>query len=213
MTSRPLPPKPPFTLAGLLRKMFVRDKLERRFNRRNPHLVYPDQTFGKWTYGVPLVHNWPGSGKLYVGAFCSIAEGVQIFLGGEHRADWITTYPFIDFWKAARNIKGHPKTKGNVVIGNDVWIGQEALILSGVNIGDGAVIGARSVVSRDVPPYHVVAGNPARIIRARFDSETIRRIAATRWWEWEDARIEKAIPLMSSNDIGHFLKLYESGMI
>jgi acetyltransferase-like isoleucine patch superfamily enzyme len=193
--------------------LLIRDKLKRRFNRRNPNLTYPEYSFGKWTYGVPLVHNWPGGSKLSVGAFCSIAEGVQIFLGGEHRTDWVTTYPFIDFWKAALDIKGHPKTKGDVVIGNDVWIGQEALILSGVNIADGAVIGARSVVCSDVPPYHIVAGNPARIIKARFDPNTIQRLSATHWWDWEDARIEQAIPLMSSSHIEHFLDLYETGEI
>ena len=204
---------PPVTLANLLQKLLVRDKLKRRFNRRDPSLVYPEYVFGKWTYGVPLVHNWPGGANLRVGAFCSIAEGVQIFLGGEHRTDWVTTYPFIDFWKTAREIKGHPKTKGDVVIGNDVWIGQEALILSGVSIGDGAVVGARSVVSRDIPPYHIVAGNPAKIVRTRFNQETIQRLAATRWWDWEDARIEKAMPMMSSTDIAHFLDLYDTGQI
>lgn len=210
--SRP-PPRPPVTLAGLLRKLLVRDKLKRRFERRNPATVYPEHSFGKWTYGVPLVHSWPGSARLSVGAFCSIAEGVQIFLGGEHRADWVTTYPFIDFWAAARDIRGHPRTKGDVTIGNDVWIGQEAMILSGVSIGDGAVVGARAVVSGDIPAYHIAAGNPARVIRARFDPDTIRRLSATRWWDWDDARIRKAIPLMSSGDIAYFLDLYDAGTI
>lgn len=207
------PPKPPLTWEGLLRKMMVRDKLRRRFNRRDPSQVYPEYAFGKWTYGVPMVHNWPGGAVLSVGAFCSIAEGVQIFLGGEHRTDWVTTYPFIDFWRAGREIKGHPGTKGDVVIGNDVWIGQEAMILSGVHVGDGAVIGARAVVVGDVPPYHIVAGNPARIIRARFDAETIERLLAIRWWEWDDSRIERAIPELSSGDIPRFIQLCETGKV
>lgn len=198
-------------LDRLYQKLFMRDKLARRFQRRNPSRLHPNAHFGKWTYGLPKIHSWAGSAKLRVGAFCSIAEGVQIFLGGEHRSDWVTTYPFIDFWHAGRNIQGHPTSKGDVVIGNDVWIGQEAIILSGVQIGDGAVIGARSVVSKDVPPYGIVAGNPARLVRFRFDEKTIHQLTKVAWWNWDDARIERAIPFLSNSDISQFLKLVDTG--
>lgn len=200
-------------LNGLLRKVFVRDKLARRLERRNPILFYPQYSFGKWTYGVPKIHSWPGCSTLHVGSFCSIAEGVQIFLGGEHRSDWVTTYPFVDFWRTGKDIKGHPRTKGDVIIGNDVWIGHEAVILSGVRIGDGAVIGARAVVSKDIPPYGIVAGNPARLIRHRFDTETILRLLDCQWWNWDDGRIEKAIPYLSQQDIASFLDRVESGQL
>ena len=108
-------------------------------------------------------------------------------------------------WKSGKHILGHPKTKGDVKIGNDVWIGKEAIILSGVNIGDGAVIGARSLVSRDVQPYAIVGGNPAREIRKRFNDQTIQELLEIRWWEWEPNRIEKALPILLSNNIDKFI--------
>ena len=137
---------------------------------------------------------------LEVGAFCSIAGGVQIFLGGEHRLDWVTTYPFNVLWPAGRQFRGHPRSKGDVTIGNDVWIGAEAVILSGVTIADGAVVGARSVVTRDVPAYTLVAGNPARTVRKRFDDETIEALRALRWWQWDDTRIAEMMPYLLNDD-------------
>ena len=160
---------------------------------------------GRATYGDPLVHDWGEGARLRIGAFCSIADGVQIFLGGEHRPDWVTTYPFNAMWPSAESFKGHPATKGDVTIGNDVWIAREAMILSGVTIGDGAVIGARAVVSKDVAPYAVVAGNPARVLRHRFEPAVIERLLALRWWDWDDARIEAQLPLMLASDVVAFL--------
>jgi acetyltransferase-like isoleucine patch superfamily enzyme len=142
---------------------------------------------------------------LRIGAFCSIVDGVQIFLGGEHRTDWVTTFPFSAKWPAAKHIVGHPSTKGDVVIGNDVWIGQGATVMSGVTIGDGAVVGACSLVATDVPPYTVVGGNPARPLGTRFNEATIRRLLAMRWWDWDNARIERFLPLMLNDQIEDFL--------
>ena len=150
---------------------------------------------------------------MQIGSFCSIASGVIILLGGEHRADWITTFPFSILWDGARGVKGHPKSKGDVIIGNDVWIGLEAVIMSGVKIGDGAVVGARSVVTRDVPPYSVAAGNPARVIMKRFDDETIERLLRIKWWTWDEKRIEKALPYLLSHDVNAFLKAVEDSKI
>jgi len=129
-----------------------------------------------YSYSVPdVVEGTPNLATLRIGSFCSIANNVTIFLDGEHRTDWVTTYPFNLILDDFKSIKGHPKTKGSVIIGNDVWIGMNAMILSGVTIGDGAVIWANSVVSKDVAPYTIVAGNPARVIRQRFDQETNRQ--------------------------------------
>jgi len=100
-----------------------------------------------------------------------------------------------------------------VVIGNDVWIGTEAFILSGVKIGDGAVIAARTVVTKDVPPYAIVAGNPARIVKMRFDDETVARLLAIQWWTWDNTRIEKALPLLLNSDMEAFLLAAESHAI
>ena len=171
---------------------------------------YPQYQIGKGSYGNPDIHSWGDDASLRVGAYCSIADEVQIFLGGEHHTDWITTYPFSIFWESAKRITGHPYSKGDVVIGNDVWIGTGAIILSGVSIGDGAVIGARSVVAKNVPPYAIVVGNPSRIVKMRFNDETIVRLLAIQWWKWDNNRIEKSLPLLLNSDIEAFLIEAES---
>ncbi|CAN5649644.1 CatB-related O-acetyltransferase [soil metagenome] len=174
---------------------------------------YPRQRIGRYSYGSPEIHDWGEGARLEMGSFCSVAAGVQIFLGGEHRTDWVTTFPFNVLWPEARDIKGHPRTKGDVRIGNDVWIGFEAVILSGVTIGDGAVIGTRAVVSKDVPAYAVVAGNPAQVMRFRFPETVIARLVKAQWWTWDDTRIAKHLPLMLSGDIEGFLEAAEEGTV
>jgi chloramphenicol O-acetyltransferase type B len=171
---------------------------------------YPQYHVGKYTYGTPVIYTRNEGTIFQIGAFCSIASGVKIFLGSEHRTDWVTTYPFSVKWKKARHITGHPGSKGNVIIGNDVWIGREAFIMSGVTIGDGAVIGARSLVAKDVPPYAIFAGNPARFIRKRFDDATIDRLLELKWWDWEDTEIEQMLPLLLSTDLNAFLDAAEA---
>ena len=170
---------------------------------------FPQFPIGKGTYGDPEIVSWDSGKTLTIGAFCSIAPGVKIFLGGDHRVDWVTTYPFSELWEAGKQFTGHPSSKGDVVIGNDVWIGNEALILSGVTIGDGAVIGARSVVTRDVPSYAIVAGNPARLIRLRFDDATIADLLRLKWWDRSDEEIGRMLPLLLSADIQAFLAAVE----
>jgi acetyltransferase-like isoleucine patch superfamily enzyme len=172
---------------------------------------YAAHTIGNYSYGVnsPLVlTNTVGAktGTLTIGKYCSIASGVTIMLGGEHRPDWVTTYPFSVIFKRFANIKGTPTTKGDVVIGSDVWIGQDVIILSGVTIGDGAVIGAGSVVTKDVEPYEMVAGNPARMIRKRFDDRTISKLLAIKWWNWKMKRISENMPFLLSSKIEEFIE-------
>lgn len=163
---------------------------------------------GAKSYGRPTVL-FSGSGStLRVGKFVSIAEGVVILLGGEHRIDWITTYPLNEYFPEWAAIEGHPATKGDVVIGNDVWIGREALILSGVAIGDGAVVGSKAVVTKDVMPYSIVAGNPARHIRFRFDDETISELISIAWWNWPDKTVQEAVPYLLSNDVRSLIDFY-----
>lgn len=172
---------------------------------------YPDYEIGRHSYGgLRVLHREEGK-VLKVGAFCSFARGVTVFLGGEHRPDWVTTYPFNVLWKNdAGSITGNPRSKGDVIIGNDVWIGTDAIILSGVQIGDGAVIGARAVVSRDVPPYAIVAGNPARVIRMRFSPRQIEGLLALAWWNEDDETIKGWLPDLLSDDIDRFLARAES---
>lgn len=150
-----------------------------------------------------------GEGKsLSIGKYCSISTQVLIFLGSEHRTDWVSTYPFPILWKEAGSIKGHPSSKGDVSIGNDVYIGYHVIILSGVTIGDGAVIGAGSVVTKDVPPYAIMAGNPATIIRYRFDEETIRRLLEIKWWDWPDEKVKENIHLICDDRVDAFIKKF-----
>ncbi len=169
---------------------------------------YSRYEIGDWTYGKPAVMTWDGSCTLKIGRFCSISDGVVILLGGEHRTDWVTTYPFNILFPDAAGFQGHPHTKGDVVIGNDVWIGTGAMILSGVSVGNGAVIGARSLVTHDVPPYGIVGGNPARLIRLRFSESEIALLQEIAWWDWEVQMIKEAWPLLLSNNVAEFISKY-----
>jgi acetyltransferase-like isoleucine patch superfamily enzyme len=171
---------------------------------------YSLYSMGRFSYGVagsPLVlSDAVGTGSLKVGKFCSIAAGVTIMLSGEHRPDWVTTYPFTIIFKNLSNYAYSAKTKGDVIIGNDVWIGMDVLILSGVTIGDGAVVGAGSVVTKNVEPYAIVAGNPARFIRKRFDQDVIDELLEIKWWDWDVNRISDNMSLLMSNDIRVFVE-------
>jgi chloramphenicol O-acetyltransferase type B len=172
---------------------------------------YPQYQIGHGTYGDLTVLEFGEGAKLRMGAYCSVARGVRIFLGGEHRTDWVTTYPFSALNRRFAAIKGHPRTRGDVVIGNDVWLGREAMIMSGVTIGDGAVVGAGAVVSRDVPAYGIAAGNPAALVRLRFSPEIVERLQRVAWWTWPPERVEAAVPLLLDADIEGFLHAAESG--
>lgn len=166
---------------------------------------YTNYSIGRFTYGEPLVLEWGEGATLNIGSFCSIAPNVTILLGGNHRGDWVTTFPFNIIFDDFKDISGHPATRGNVIIGNDVWIGIDALILSGISIGDGAIIAARSVVTKDVEPYTVVGGNPARKIKTRFSDETIENLLKIKWWDWDIEKIKNNVPLLLSRDIHKFL--------
>ena len=175
--------------------------------------IYPQYRIGRASYGDLTIAAYPGDADLVMGAYCSVAAKVTVLLGGEHRTDWVTTYPFSAILPEYRDIAGHPRTRGDVVIGNDVWIGREAMILSGVTIGDGAVIGARAVVNRDVPPYGIVAGNPARLVRLRFSEATVARLLEIAWWAWPEERVRRAVPYLLDSRINAFIAAVDSGTI
>jgi acetyltransferase-like isoleucine patch superfamily enzyme len=164
---------------------------------------------GKYSYGTPEVL-WRTDGvTLTIGNFCSIANNVKIYLGGNHRTDWVTTYPFGHIHQSTFDSftgEGHPSTKGNVVIGNDVWIGSNATIMSGVTISDGAVIAANSHVISDVEPYTIVGGNPAKYIKHRFKKEQIEDLLKIKWWYWDDSLINKFVPLLCNGDVASFIR-------
>ncbi|RVT85997.1 CatB-related O-acetyltransferase [Inhella crocodyli] len=158
---------------------------------------------GRYTYGYETlqVKQWGEGEPLQIGSFCSIGQGVTVFLGGNHRVDWVTTFPFGHVFGeqlGGRDVLGHPTTNGAVVVGNDVWLGDGATIMSGVRIGDGAVVAARAVVTQDVAPYSIVAGNPARLIRHRFPPDIVERLRTLRWWDLPDAEIRKLVHRLST---------------
>lgn len=170
------------------------------------HLRSGQASVGRGTYGEPRVLVYRGDrSKLSIGNYCSIADGVDIFLGGNHRKDWVSTYPFrikLDLPGAYQD--GHPQSNGDVVIGSDVWIGNGACLLSGVTVGDGAIVGARAVVARSVRPYAIVVGNPAVEVGRRFDEQTVQRLQETAWWDWPEAVVREAVPLLSAPDLNAF---------
>jgi acetyltransferase-like isoleucine patch superfamily enzyme len=169
----------------------------------------PNIKIGEQTYGRPKVYYKDSGSRLVIGNYCSISEEVKIFLGGNHKVDWVSTYPFSKFdniFENASSLKGHPATKGDIIIGNDVWIGYGVTILSGVTIGDGAVIAANSSVARNVNSYEIVAGNPAKAIRKRFDESTIDALLRISWWNWDEKKIVQNLPLICSNAIEAFLQ-------
>jgi acetyltransferase-like isoleucine patch superfamily enzyme len=161
---------------------------------------------GDHTYGRPKVVSRGEGASLKIGKYCSIATRVTIFLGSEHRVDWVSTYPFSFLWEEAKTIQGHPATKGDVVIGNDVWIGHGVTILSGVSVGDGAAIGACSLVTKDIPSYAIVAGNPAQIVRYRFQEETVKALLKIRWWDWPDQKVRDHIHSICSPSVDKFVR-------
>lgn len=149
-------------------------------------------------YQYPINHD-----KLIIGKFCSIACGAKfIFNSANHTLSSISTYPFpIFFEEWGLNIKDVAAAwdnKGDIIIGNDVWIGYEAVIMAGVTVGDGAIIGTRAVVTKDVPPYTIVGGVPAKPIRKRFDNDTLDELLKIRWWDWPEEKIARNIQAIQS---------------
>lgn len=162
---------------------------------------------GEWSRGHSSLRVLsPEGGDLRVGNFTSIARNVTILLGGEHRTDWITTYPFPAYVDVELETPDYSLTRGDVVIGNDVWIGVNVTILSGLTIGNGAVVGAGSVVQRSIPPYAIALGNPDRPVRYRFDDKTIQALNEIAWWNWPIEHIRAALPILLSGQVEDFIR-------
>jgi len=162
---------------------------------------------GQGTYGVPRVKTYEyDDTRLIIGSYTSIAERVTFILGGNHPSDRVTTFPL----RIRRDLPGagsdgYPYSKGDISVGSDVWIGYGAMVLSGVTIGDGAVVAARSVVSADVPPFAIVAGTPARVLRYRHTPEQRVALLEISWWNWPEEQVDAAVERLTSPDIDSFI--------
>ena len=154
-----------------------------------------------------VLYHYPiNKDRLIIGKFCSIACGAKfLFNSANHKMASLSTYTFPLFFEEwgleKENVAQAWDQKGDIIIGNDVWIGYEAVILPGVTIGDGAVIGCRAVVTKDVPPYTIVGGVPAKPIRKRFDEETIKELQKIKWWDWTEEKIAGKIPAIQAGDL------------
>ena len=204
-------PTDPFPMPGFPQVCYLRNVIDAP-NIEIGEYTYYDDPDGADNFLRNVLYHFDFIGdRLRIGRFCAIARGVRFVMNGaNHRLDGISTYPFQIFgggWEQVMPKPGELPFKGDTVIGNDVWIGYDALIMPGVCIGDGAIIAARSVVTHDVPPYTLVGGNPARPIRRRFgdaDIDTLLRIA---WWDWPVERITRLLPLIVAGDVAALARM------
>ena len=173
---------------------------------KNPQIIVGDFTYiadSDFESHVTHLYEWNGD-RLIIGKFCQIAAGVEFVMNGaNHQMNAVSTFPFftLEGWNASAPQKSDMSLKGDTVIGNDVWIGQNATIMPGVHIGDGAIIGANSLVSKDVEPYTIVAGNPIRVIRKRFDDKLIDLLERFKWWDKSIEEINNLIPILTNGDL------------
>ena len=202
MTSGPSPDTR-HPIAGVTRTGFLRPFITR------PSIVVGDYTYyddpgGPECFEANVLYHFDFVGdRLVIGKFCSIGAGTKFVMnGGNHHTTWMTTYPFPIFghgWEAA--MPSSWPNKGDTVVGNDVWFGHDALVMPGITIGDGAIVATRAVVTRDVPPYAIVGGNPATVLRYRFDAPTIARLLAVRWWDWDVAKITRNVRAICGSEV------------
>ena len=190
-------------IAGIERTGFLRPFITRPNIVVGDYTYYDDPRGPAWfEQNVPYHFDFVGD-RLVIGRFCSIGAGTTFVMnGGNHHTGWLTTYPFPIFgagWEAAMP-EAWP-SKGDTVVGNDVWFGHDALVMPGITIGNGAIVATRAVVTRDVPAYAVVGGNPARVLRHRFDAPTIARLLAVSWWDWDAEKITRNVRAICGSDV------------
>jgi acetyltransferase-like isoleucine patch superfamily enzyme len=161
-------------------------------------------TLGTHSYWVNQPQPAYRRSNIVIGKYCGISNGVVMDDGMQLHTNWVATSPLRHHFYGQKH-DGY--SKGNIAIGNDVWIGEGALIMSGVTIGDGAIVAARAVVTRNVPPYAMVGGVPAKLIRLRFGKDIVDRLLKMKWWDWPDQKVMERIPLLQSPDVEKLLKL------
>ena len=185
--------------------------LKHQIEHNYPRPPFPNTFIGDYTYFNKLhimSEIWDDDVKCIIGKFCSIGPENHIILAEEHHKEWNSVFPLCEFLEPGAATSTY--SKGNVVIGNDVWTGIGVTILSGVEIGDGCIIGARSVVTQSIPPYCIAAGNPAKVIKKRFNDDTIRKLTEMKWWDWPLTDIYNARKLLQSNDTAGLHDYYQS---
>ena len=178
---------------------------------KNPNIIVGEYTYyddinGAENFESHVTHHYDFIGdKLIIGKFCAIAKGIEFIMNGaNHRINSITTYPFNimgNGWEKSALSLSELKLKGDTIVGNDVWIGQNVTVLPAVHIGDGAIIGANSVVAKDIPPYSVAVGNPCEVKRKRFDEDLIEYLLKIKWWDWDAEKIFKNMEALCSGDL------------
>ncbi len=164
-------------------------------------------TIGEHSYGAPLVLE-EELGRLTIGRFCSIALGATLILGN-HRTDLVSTYPFktlAEHWPEAADAPDDHEDRDGIEIGSDVWLGAQCTVVAGVRIGPGAVVAANCVVTKDVPPYAIVAGNPGRVVRSRCTEEEASGLLEIAWWNWPDDKVRRELPDMMRGSVGAFIR-------
>lgn len=192
-------------MAGFPQVCFIKNTVN------NPNIIIGDYTYyddpeDSENFERNVLYHFPFVGdKLVIGKFCAIARGVQFIMNGaNHKLSGISTYPFQIFangWEKVMPSPGDMPYKGDTVIGNDVWIGYEALIMPGVKIGNGAIVSSRAVVTADVPAYAIVGGNPATVIKARFAPDVVKRLEEIAWWNWPIESITRNLTQIVSGDV------------
>ena len=187
-------------IAGYDKEIYVKPTI------KNPSIIVGDFTYiADSDFESHVTHFYPWSrDNLIIGKFCQIAAGVEFVMNdANHKMNAVTTFPFytLEGWEMKIPDPAEMPFKGNTVIGNDVWIGQNAVILPGVHVCDGAIIGANSVVGSDVAPYTIVIGNPAKVLRKRFDDELIGLLLKFKWWDKSIEEINALIPILTSSDL------------
>ncbi|MDO5446033.1 MAG: CatB-related O-acetyltransferase [Eubacteriales bacterium] len=193
-------PNKKYPISGYDKEIYVKPTLT------NPNIIVGDFTYiadSEFESHVTNFYPWSRD-KLIIGKFCQIATGVEFMMNdANHQMSSVSTFPFytLEGWNMEAPKADDMPFKGDTIIGNDVWIGQDATILPGVHIGDGAIIGAKSVVGSDVEPYTIVAGNPARVIRKRFDDELVALMLEWKWWDKPADEINAMIPTLTSTDL------------
>lgn len=194
----------------IYKNLFVSEDGSRKRGYRKTNLTEEDIIIGQYTYGMPTIYNDKGKYKVKIGKFCCIAENVKILVDGNHITNWITIFPFEIYAEGFPGpIDRSTGKEMDIIIGNDVWIGMDALILPSVSIGDGAVIGAGSVVTKNVEDYEIVGGAPAKHIRYRFSKEQIESLKRIKWWDWPLEKIRQNSFLLESQEIDKFIDKHE----